>query len=286
MRHAIGVDIGGTKIRTALVSDDGAITASRVTATPMTAAELCVAIDTMIAEIDGGRALSIGIGVPGRVNASTGKIFSGGFVDLSGPPFAKRLTQVRGRPVYIDNDAGMALMAEAKFGAAKGLPNVVLLTIGTGIGGAIMADGRILHGRATAGQLGHISVDANGAPCLCGRRGCIETTSSGTALRRLMTNAGLADSTSVGDLLHFNDTRGKSILRDWAQPLRAAIDSLVAALDPDLVVLGGGLGEAAVRALADFPTLSPWYQCTVAAAELGDNAGVIGAAVASLESPP
>ena len=286
MQRAFGVDIGGTKIRAAIVSADGQIAAFCVVPTPKTAEHVAAAIDAMITGLDDGTAAAIGIGVPGRVDAAAGKIFSGGFVDLSGMSFAASLTQAKSRRVVIGNDAAMALVAEARVGAAKGLAHVVLLTIGTGIGGAIMMGGRIMHGRATAGQLGHMTVDINGLPCLCGRRGCLETTSSGTALGRLISAAGLPPATTAGDLLRREDETAKTILRDWVQPLRAGIDSLVAAFDPQRVVLGGGLGAAAARALAEFPAVSPWYQCEVVAASLDDDAGVIGAALASLEPPP
>jgi glucokinase len=277
MASAIGIDIGGTNMRGARVSPAGAIEAFRSQATPRTAAEVAAAVDMLIAAVDDGHAASIGIGIPGRVDARTGRIFSGGFVDLSGVRFSDRIS----RPVFVDNDANMALVAEAGIGAARGLSSVVLLTIGTGIGGALMDGGAIVHGKATAGQLGHITVDVDGGPCNCGRQGCLETTSSGTALRRLMAAAGFGASVSVDELLQREDETAVAVLRGWARPLRAGIDSLVAAFDPERVVLGGGLGAAACRALAGYPAISPWYQCEVVAARCGDDAGVIGAALAS-----
>ena len=283
MRYAIGIDIGGTKMRAARVSADGVMFAHRVMPTPKTSDAVMAQIDALISELVESGVAAIGIGVPGRVDASKGKVLSGGFVDLSGMPLAERLTKAGSRGVFIDNDANMALVAESRIGAAKGLAHAILLTIGTGIGGAIMDSGRIIHGRATAGQLGHVTVDANGAACACGGRGCVETTSSGTALRRHIAAAGLAPTTSIAELLRREDSAAKSIIAAWAGPLRAAIDGLVAALDPEVVILGGGLGAAACAALAGFPARSSWYQCQVAPARLGDDAGVIGAALAALE---
>ena len=283
MRYAIGIDIGGTKMRAARVSADGVMFAHRVMPTPKTSDAVMAQIDALIPELVESGVAAIGIGVPGRVDASKGKVLSGGFVDLSGMPLAERLTKPGSRGVFIDNDANMALVAESRIGAAKGLAHAILLTIGTGIGGAIMDSGRIIHGGATAGQLGHVTVDANGAACACGGRGCVETTSSGTALRRHIAAAGLEPTTSIAELLRREDSAAKSIIAAWAGPLRAAIDGLVAALDPEVVILGGGLGAAACAALADFPARSPWYQCQVAPARLGDDAGVIGAALAALE---
>jgi glucokinase len=283
MRQAIGIDIGGTKIRSAVVTEDGAIVRVHDIATPTTAAAVIDAIHAVIREMRDAHTGAVGIGVPGRVDTRTGKVFSGGFVDLSAGSFRDDVASRADLPVLIANDASLALIAEARVGSARGLRNVVLLTIGTGIGGAILADGELLMGRATAGQLGHVGVEAQGMPCLCGRRGCLETTSSGTALRRLLAAAGLA-TISVDELLERKDAATADVVRAWIQPLRSAIDSLVATLDPDCVVLGGGLGHAAARALAGFPAVSPWYQCDVVAAGLGNDAGVIGAALVGMES--
>ncbi len=287
MRLAIGIDIGGTNIRVASVTDQGKIIVIRKSLTPQTDEDIIAAIKHMIGLVDADhKAVAIGIGVPARVDVANGQIFPGGFVDLSLSNLVSRMKMKFGNTIFIDNDASMALLAEARMGSAKGISNVILLTIGTGIGGALMAGGKIFHGRATAGQLGHMTVDINGLICQCGRVGCVETTSSGTALRRLLDAAGLPQNTLITDLLNSEDKVEKSILRAWALPLRSAIDSLVAAFDPELVVLGGGLGAAAVQALADFPVQSDWFQYNVVKARLGDDAGVIGSALASLEAAP
>ncbi len=286
MRHAIGVDIGGTRIRAAAVSEQGVILARHAAATPGTPEAVFAQVSSLISRLDDDGIEGIGIGIPGRVNGASGTIYSGGFVDLSGLALVDRLAAAHRRPVTVGNDAGLALLAEARAGAARGLSCAALLTIGTGIGGAVMVDGRIFHGRATAGQLGHLTVDVDGLPCLCGRRGCVETTSSGTALSRHLGEAGLDPRTAIGDLLLRTDAAASTVLKRWAGPLRAAIDSLVATLDPERIVLGGGLGAAACRALAAFPAVSPWYQCGVVPALLGDDAGVIGAALTCLERRP
>ncbi|WP_292397886.1 ROK family protein, partial [Mesorhizobium sp.] len=170
-------------------------------------------------------------------------------------------------------------------GAARGRESIVMFTIGTGIGGAVAQDRQIVRGKGTAGQLGHITVDISGEACVCGRRGCVETTSSGTALGRHIARAGLGPDVSIDQLFARDaggDTLARGILEAWARPLRAAIDSAVAMFAPDLVLLGGGLGAAAHRALASAPALAPWYQCPVEPAQLGDDAGVIGAGLQAL----
>lgn len=282
MASAIGIDIGGTKMRAARVSTEGLIETRQAIATPESASDVVATLDALIKAIDSPHVSTIGIGVPGRVDSNTGRILSGGHVDLSAFSFSDCLNNSKGRIVFTDNDANMALIAETTLGAARGLGSVVLLTIGTGIGGALMAGGKIIHGKATAGQLGHITVNIDGEPCLCGRNGCLETTSSGSALRKLMRRYGFKETDSLNDLLKRRDAAARSVLWNWARPLRFGIDSLVAAFDPERVVLGGGLGAAAVEALAEFPAVSPWYQCDVIAASCGDDAGVIGAAIASL----
>ncbi len=283
MRSAIGIDIGGTKIRAGRVSESGALDAELVEPTAKSADAVIAQIDAAIDKLDDGSIKSIGIGVPGRVDANAGLVLSGGFVDLSGPPLATRLRNEHSHPIFVDNDANMALVAEAAIGAGKGLSSIVMLTIGTGIGGSIMDRGQILRGRATAGQLGHITAETDGVLCLCGRRGCLETASSGTALARLLSISGLAHNTSALTLLQRDDADARGIVNAWAGPLRTGIDSLVAVLDPECVILGGGLGQPAWEALCRFPAHASWYQCDVRAAMLGDRAGVIGSGLAALE---
>ena len=283
MRNAIGVDIGGTNLRVARVSCDGDIFAHAIEPTPVSAAATLALIDALIAQVEDAQSAAIGVGVPGRVNASTGEVLSGGYVNLAGPPLQGRLAAARGRPVLTGNDASMALIAEARIGAARGVADVVLLTIGTGIGGASLAGGKLLRGQGAAGQFGHLTIDAGGEICACGRAGCLETRSSGASLRRFMAEAGFSGATNVQDLLARDDATSRAVIERWAAPLRFGIDSLVATLDPELVLLGGGLGAAACEALKRFPALSPWFQYRVVPAALGDRAGVIGSALAAMD---
>jgi glucokinase len=284
MTSAIGVDIGGTSLRVARVSERGEILAHHGVATPREPDAVIAEIDRLIGIVDGGGDSALGIGIPARVDVARGTAMPGGYVDLSGPPLAQRLRRAQRRKVVVDNDGNMALLAEARSGVARGHRNAAMFTIGTGIGGALLADGRILHGSMSAGQLGHLTVAADGLPCKCGRRGCVETTSSGSALRRLMADAGFGQLTDVDVLLERSDAAARDVIAAWAMPLRNTIDSIVAALDPELVILGGGLGNAACRALERFPAKSSWFQAPVVPAQLGGDAGVIGAALAALEA--
>ncbi|WP_040877950.1 ROK family protein [Kaistia granuli] len=282
---AIGIDIGGTNLRAARVSSVGGIL-ERVSERIDRDADGAVRrIVELVRQLDRPDVTAIGIGVPGRVDARRRAVLSGGYLNLAGTALAERVERITGKPVVIDNDCNMALVAEIAVGAGRGRENVVMFTIGTGIGGAIVQEGQIVRGRGTAGQLGHITVDVNGAPCVCGRRGCVETTSSGMALARHVAEAGLPAGTAIDDIVRRagrGDAAARRVLDLWVRPLRAAIDSASAAFDPDVVLLGGGLGKAAWRALRKVPALAPWYQYPVEAAELGDDAGMIGAAVCAL----
>ena len=286
---AIGIDIGGTHLRAARIAADGTIQARSRMASSRDPCDVVERLFTLIAEVDDPGVAAIGIGVPGRVDFARRSVLSGGYVDLSRVSLVARIEERFARPVTIDNDAGMAMVAEARCGAGRGARHLALLTIGTGIGGAIMEDGRVVRGRASAGQLGHIPVDPAGPPCLCGRRGCVEPLSSGTALRGLIHAAGLPDGTTAATLIE----RARSgyrpaqrVLASWAGPLRRAAESLVATLDCERVILGGGLGREAAEAVALLPAEPGWYRTEVVPAELGDDAGIVGAGLAALDSRP
>ncbi|UVC08587.1 ROK family protein [Rhizobium sp. TH2] len=282
---AIGVDVGGTNIRVARVSANGRILQKVLGRSDTDPAAALTRIVEMIREVDAPDVAAIGIGIPGRVDYRQRLVLSGGYLDLSGVETAKWIEDQTGKPVVIDNDCSMALVAEAAVGAAKGHRNIVMLTIGTGIGGAIMENDEIVRGARSAGQLGHITVDFNGRPCACGRRGCVETESSGTALGRHMEEAGYPAGTRADALLGFcraGDDKALGVIRRWARPLRAAIDTISATLDPEIVLLGGGLGVEAREALNFVPGQSSWFKTEVRAASLCDDAGMIGSALAAL----
>ncbi len=277
----IGVDIGGTSIRAVRLSGDGRV--QDQASEPTDRASPLPQIDRLIAAVDNGTPCAIGLGVPSRIDTATGEIYPGGFVDLSGPPLAGRLANPRKLPIVTENDGAMAMIAEARIGAARGKSSAVMLTIGTGIGGGALLGGKILRGRSSATEFGHVVVAWDGPPCVCGGIGCLETLSSGTALRRHCSEAGLPDGTRAEDLLARTDPAAREVIRRWIAPLRAGIDSLVAALDPEVVVLGGSLGRAACRALPAFPTRSSWFHCPIVPAKVGPDAGVIGAGLAAFD---
>jgi glucokinase len=280
MPTAIGIDIGGTHLRAARVTD-GVIVARASALSSHDPNQVLARCLALVAQVRSPDVTALGIGVPGQVNAATRHILSGGYVDLSGFDFATAMETATHLPVTIENDATMALLGEAAFGAARGLQNVVMLTIGTGIGGAILNHGHVLRGRGTAGQLGHICIDPQGRQCVCGRTGCVETVSSGTAFGLHLARAGLPENTRAQDLLARDDAAAKQVIHAWASPLRRAIDTLISTCNPDCIIIGGGAGPASIAALATLPTPQSWFHAAILPATLGDDAGVIGAATAA-----
>lgn len=280
---AIGVDIGGTNIRAALVSDHGEILTKLSERTPTDPVQVLDRVIAMARQLDRPDVGGIGVGIPGRVDIASREILSGGILNLAGLGFVEQLEAALGKRVVIENDCNMALIAEMRIGGAKGYKNVAMLTIGTGIGGAVAHAGSIYHGHRAAGQLGHICVSQDGPPCPCGRRGCVETFSSGTALRRHIAEAGLSAATigEVFDMAAEGNDIARHVLRQWAVPLRAALDNIAATMDPEVILLGGGLGCDAARALADLPAIAPWFCPAILPAKLADDAGVIGAGLAA-----
>ncbi len=239
----------------------------------------------LIAALRDSDTVAIGAGVPGQVDFDRQVALSGGYVDLSRIRLCRPPCQTR--PVCPSPSTmtpAWPCWARPAHGAARGHGNVVLFTIGTGIGGAILDHGRILRGRSAAGQLGHLTVVPGGRACVCGRRGCVETESSGTAFATHLTEAGLPPHLKAQDLLGMapSDPRAQQVLTRWAGPLRAAIDTMITATAPDVVLIGGGAGAAALAALNTVPALKSWFDAPVLSAALQDDAGVIGAALASL----
>jgi glucokinase len=273
----IGVDIGGTNVRAARIDPAGTVSGLLKVRTD-SSPSVPDLVEALVRLLLGDDVVAVGIGIPGRLDRGGRTVLSAGFANLAGVAIGELLSDRIARPVVMDNDAHMALVAELAVGAAREADDVVMFTVGTGIGGAVAVSRRVLSGRGNAGQLGHLTVDPAGPPCKCGRHGCSEVFLSGTALNRYIEDAGLPKGTPAERLLAArNDGAAAAVLARWVTPWRHAIDTVVATLDPDLVLLGGGLGVAAVAALQGSASGSPWFDCPVASAALGDDAGVIGA---------
>ncbi|MEJ3406019.1 ROK family glucokinase [Rathayibacter sp. YIM 133350] len=303
--HAIGIDIGGTKIAGALVDELGTILRSDRVPTPKDSESLENALIEMIRSLaDGGDAIAVGVAAPGFIDASQSVVYYTPNIDWRNEPLRAKLEQRLDLPVFIDNDANAAGWAEFRFGAGRLYSDMVTLTIGTGVGGAIVMSDQLVRGGFGAGaEIGHMRVVPDGLPCGCGARGCIEMYGSGRALLRFANE--LADAGGIGqtlaavrrrngaltghdisDLIGSGDAGAEAALRTLGNWLGQASASLSAILDPQVFVFGGGV-SAAGEALLE-PIRSAFIEHVPArgyhpepdflVAELVNDAGVVGAA--------
>lgn len=250
---------------------------------------------------------AIGLGIPCTIDQERGVAVMAVNLQLAGVPIRDLMSEKLGLPVVLDNDANAAILAELRFGAARGADNAVMLTIGTGIGGGLVIGGEVYRGSSGAGaELGHVVIEADGPPCQgnCPNRGCVEALASGTAIARegLIAAEGAPDSAlgkalaggvtldgkEVTDAALQGDPIAIGVLDKVGRRLGVALASLANIFDPDVIVIGGGViaagdllleparGELVARALM------PMSQTPVAAAALGPDAGMIGAATMAL----
>ena len=299
-RVALGVDIGGTKIAVGAIDESGAVQARRTIATDAEAgfdaglARLERAIDETMAEagVEPAALAGIGLGCPGPFDEASGRIEN--FYTLpgwEGNDIVSPLVARFGAPVRLVNDADAALLGEALSGAARGARLAVMLTIGTGIGGAALIDGAILRGAAGEHpEIGHLIVDPAGPDCYCGRRGCIESLAAGPALARAGAGFGYADAEAVFAAAEAGEEPARAIIARSADAMETGVWSLIHAFLPELLLIGGGMGErhftlyreAAERAIAR-AVLAPEGAIRVVKAALGNDAGMVGAAALMLE---
>ena len=304
--HAIGIDIGGTKIAGALVSELGEIIVEDRVPTPTTGSEQIV--DAVVAMIErlhvGHEVRAAGVAAPGFIDAAQSTVYYTPNISWRHEPLRERLTDRLDLDITIDNDANAAGWAEFRFGSGRLYSDMTMLTIGTGVGGAIVTQDRLFRGGFGAGaELGHMRVVPNGLPCGCGARGCIEQYGSGRALLR-MANAiadvggiglglaavrehrGALTGPDVADLIVAGDAGALQALRELGTWLGQACASLSAVLDPQVFVFGGGVAVAGdllldpIREayLSHLPARGFHPEPALVIAELVNDAGVVGAA--------
>ena len=304
----IGVDIGGTKVLAGVVDAAGTVSSTALRTTPgrrVVTRQVEDALVEAILEAAAGRdLLGVGVAAAGFVDSGGERVMFAPHLPWQGEPLRDLLEARLGCPVRLDNDANCAARAEAQHGAARGASSALMVTMGTGIGGAVLIDGQVLRGaNGMAGEFGHMQVVPDGHPCECGRSGCWEQYSSGNALvrnaRHLMTeqpsvleemSAGNPDRVT-GPMVSAAAEQGDLVARhafasvgEW---LGIGTANLVAALDPEVVVIGGGVSAAGDRLLE--PARSALQRTLVGAAhrvvpdlvaaQLGPQAGMIGAAL-------
>ncbi len=304
--QAIGIDIGGTKIAGALVDDEGEILVLERRPTPAGDADAIVeTVVDMIGRLAEGREVSAaGVAAAGFIDAAQSTVYYAPNINWREEPLRQRLLDRLDLDITVDNDANAAGWAEFRFGAGRLYSDMTMLTIGTGVGGAIVTQDRLFRGGFGAGaEIGHLRVVPDGLPCGCGARGCIEQYGSGRALLR-MANAiadvggiGLAlaearretgelTGDQVGRLIVAGDAGALQALRELGGWLGAACASLAAVLDPQVFVFGGGVAVAGdllldpVREsfLSHLPARGFHPEPRFATAELVNDAGVVGAA--------
>lgn len=310
---AIGIDIGGTKVAGGLVDDRGVITRRLRRDTPHRSTSPAVVEDVIVGVVSdlmsgmaADRVCAIGIGAAGFVAADRATVAFAPHLSWRDEPLRDRLTARLTKPVFIDNDANAAAWAEWRFGAARGETHLVMITLGTGIGGGLLWNGEVIRGKhGIAGEFGHMQVVPEGHRCECGNRGCWEQYASGNALvreaRALVTarspiamdmiariNGDPANLTGplVTEAARAGDMMAVELLSEIGTWLGVGMANLAAALDPGMFVVGGGVSAAGELLLepariAFSRTLTGrGYrpEAGIVAARLGNDAGLIGAA--------
>ena len=260
-RRVIGIDAGGTKLLGGVV-DEGLAVRHRVHRL-WQGSDRQELLRVMVEAVEEARAAApdaaaVGFGIPSLVDLATGASMFSVHLPLDGVPFRALMEERLNLPVVVDNDANLALLAEARAGAARDRRHALMLTIGTGIGTGIVFDGKIYHGRTgSAGEGGHVSIDYQGPICRCGKPGCIEILASGTAIAQRARQELAAGATSAmlelarGDLAAFTgeivgkaaesgDALAIRILSEATEMLALWLSNIVDLFDPDVIVIGGG----------------------------------------------
>ncbi len=306
MTRTVGIDVGGTKCLGVALDDDGRVIAEDRRPTPRGPGSLPKLIDTL-AELAGalGPFDELGVGVPGLVTHEGVLRAAPNLDGVAEFDVAGQLAARVGRRVHVDNDATCATVSEWLYGAGKGATDMVLVTLGTGIGGGLVAGGKLQRGKhGFAGEYGHMVVDPDGPPCPCGRRGCWERYASGSGLARLAREAAIGRRVSrlldiaggdpeavrgemVQQAAREGDLDALAVIDDFGRWVALGLVNLANSLDPEMFVLGGGLAAGAdlyldpikkwFRELIYQPELRPMPD--VAFAHWTERAGAVGAAL-------
>lgn len=296
-QRVIGVDVGGTKILAGVVDRQGEVARRVERRTPLTSqTELLGELDTAVESLLDDGVAALGFGLPSTIDQRSGRAVSSVHIPLTDLDFRHRMAERFGLPVAIDNDGNAAAVAEWQLGAGRGTSHMVLLTLGTGIGGGLILDGRPYRGSIGAGaELGHIVLDYGGIPCggACSGLGHFEALAAGSAgdeaaVRRFGDGADARDLVAAA---RKGDEGAKEDLAEIGRRLGAGIASFVNIFNPEVVVLGGGFSDAGDLLLAPAREtlaregLRPARELVrIEWAELGRDAGMVGAALVGFEA--
>jgi glucokinase len=296
--HAIGVDLGGTKILAGLVAPDGEVVRRHERSTPLDSQEHVLAeLEAAVAELLDESVAAVGFGVPSPIDQARGVVVRSVNVPLEDAPLRDWMQERFSIPVGLDNDANAAAIGEWRVGAGRGQDDLVMLTLGTGVGGGVISAGRPFRGWNGAGaELGHVVIVHDGRPCqgACTGRGHLEAYVSGTAVTAAAHEAfgPSADAHRLVRLANEGDAQARELLAEVGRYLGSGIGSFVNVFGPQLVVLGGGFGVAAydyllgpAEEIMRREALEPMRSTVrLVKAELGTAAGLIGAAFVGFEA--
>ncbi|RKU30730.1 ROK family protein [Candidatus Poribacteria bacterium] len=310
--NVVGVDMGGTKILAAIVDEEGNILGTskiRTNAKDGSSNVIdriadCIQMVIQGTDVSRDSIQGVGIGAPGPLDPETGVVIVAPNLGWENVPLKSELEERIDIPTYVDNDVNVGTLGEHTYGAGQGIKNIVGIFVGTGIGGGIIMNGELFHGASkTAGEVGHIIVKEGGPKCGCGNRGCLEALASRTAMTKSFKKGIKKGKKSVvtkltdGDLnsirsgvlakaVDAKDKLTKKILNRTTKYLGVGIGSIVNFLNPEMIILGGGVVEALEDVFVDnIRTAANKYALPgtldgvqIVKAHLGDNAGVLGAA--------
>jgi glucokinase len=307
--HSVGIDIGGTKIAGALVDDAGNVVEELRVKSPITdPGDMVEAIASVINQLTSGqKVIGVGVAAAGFLSADREIMFhSPNIAAWRNEPLKSRLQDKTSFPVLLENDANAAGWAEFRFGAGRNVSSMIMLTIGTGVGGAVVTEGQLLKGGfGIGGELGHVMLVPGGRACGCGLNGCLETYASGTALlqaardladsadplgeslRKLNSDSGDLTGEQLYQAIMEDDPGALGLISELGKNLGIAIGSVfVPVLDPELVVVGGGVSAVGERLLdpmragysKSLPAKGYRPELTIVKAQFLNQAGLIGAA--------
>ena len=303
-----GIDIGGTKIAGAVVDEEGAVLAEARVVSPATdPSAIEAAVAGLVAQLVAEHAVTaVGVGAAGYIASDRSTVLFAPNIAWRNEPLGADLSRLIGLPVVVENDGNVAAWGEFRYGAGRDHDDQLMVTVGTGVGGGVIADGRLLRGaHGVAGEIGHLRLVPDGRLCGCGNHGCLEQYGSGSALVRDTREAVLADPDAAKELLERaggdveaidgplitaaaqdGDAFAVGRLTVLGDALGQGIASLAAVLDPGVVVIGGGVSEA--RDLLLDPIRNAFEreltgrgfrpQAEIRLAAMGNRAGVVGAA--------
>lgn len=311
MKYYVGIDLGGTNIVAGVVDENYKIVAKASTKTNCPRPEKEIANDmakmAVQAVENAGLTMEqiewVGIGTPGIANSSTGIVEYSSNLGFKNTPMVKYIQETIDKPVFIENDANAAAYGEYVAGAAKGAKNAVCITLGTGVGGGIIVDGKIYAGSNFAGaEIGHTVIEVDGAQCSCGRKGCFEAYSSATGLIRMTKEAIAADPEGIMaklaaergkvnartafDAMRAGDAGAKAVVDKYIKYLAAGITNTINIFQPDVLCVGGGVCNEGdplllpMKAIVEREvyTRNSEKNTKIVIASLGNDAGIIGAA--------